>query len=168
MENSSEKSLSLADKLDREALAEAFYGLASTDEEREAMQQYRTEIEDIDDKLSERARLLRRYDEIGDKRAFAGERERLREQIDRITDDVTRKDRKLLEISAAKPFRDMVERYEKNIGNRRNTAGTVTMSRGEYEKNRAKFTHSRFKPTNVSAIFFFYLKNVARFDIIAL
>ena len=90
------------------------------------------------------------------------------EQIDRITDDVTATDRKLLEISAAKPFRDMVERYEKNIGNRRNTAGTVTMSRGEYEKNRAKFTHSRFKPTNVSAIFFFYLKNVARFDIIAL
>ncbi|MBQ8528503.1 MAG: hypothetical protein IJ459_02070 [Clostridia bacterium] len=144
LKNSSEKSLSLADKLDREALAEAFYGLASTDEEREAMRQYRAEIEDIDDKLSERARLLRRYDEIGDKRTFAGERERLREQIDRITDDVTRKDRKLLEISAAKPFRDMVERYEKNIGNRRNTAGTVTMSRGEYEKNRAKFTHSRF------------------------
>ena len=104
----SEKSFSLADSADREALAEAFYNLAATDAERIIVRQYRDELRKVDEMLADRTALARRYEELKGVKSMAAERTRVNAQIYAINDFVTKHDKKLLELSSAAPFREMM------------------------------------------------------------
>lgn len=55
---------SLSDREGREALAEAFYGMAETDAEREIVTKYRAELDNIDAKIAERGELIRQFEEL--------------------------------------------------------------------------------------------------------
>ena len=106
--NEIKRSYSLADSADREALAEAFYNLAATDEERIIVRQYRDELRKVDEMLADRTALARRYEELKGVKGMAAERTRVNAQIYAINDFVTRHDKKLLELSSAAPFREMM------------------------------------------------------------
>ena len=103
LEDIAYRDFSLAESSDRAALAEAFYNLATTEEERNTVKKYRKEIIKIDEQLSNRQALKRRYDELKGMRSMAGERSRLNGKIVAIDEYVSRHDKKLLELSAAKP-----------------------------------------------------------------
>ena len=138
-------SKSLADKLNREALADAFLTLAETDEERVAVRKYRREIDKLDVLIDERGALQRRFDKLKGKKGLAGERTEVNARIKAIDDYITRHDAKLLELSTAKPLRDLVSRAQRQTGSgaTKNTATEVTMSRGKLNRERAEFMHDK-------------------------
>ena len=148
-ENSSEKietkKFSLRDRLDREVLAEAFYKIAETDAEREIVTKYRAEIDNIDEKINERRKLISRFNELEGVEDAIAERTRLNERIRSVTEYITRRDTRLFELEAMKPFRDMVDRYEQNIARpARNTRpGEIVMSRGRYNALMANIKHDK-------------------------
>ena len=123
--------LSLRDKLDREALSEAFYGMAESEAEREIVSKYRAEIDDIDDKIDERRRVIQRLEEIEGKSGFGGERARLEGKLKWLNAYITGRDTRLFELESAKPFRDMVERYETELGKKRQSRSKA-MGDGQY------------------------------------
>ena len=122
---------SLRDKLEREALSEAFYGMAESDAEREIVSKYRAEIDDIDDKIDERRRVIQRLEEIEGKSGFGGERARLEGKLKGLNAYITGRDTRLFELESAKPFRDMVERYETELGKKRQSRSKA-MGDGQY------------------------------------
>lgn len=122
---------SLRDKLDREALSEAFYGMAESEAEREIVSKYRAEIDDIDDKIDERRRVIQRLEEIEGKSGFGGERARLEGKLKGLNAYITGRDTRLFELESAKPFRDMVERYETELGKKRQSRAKA-MGDGQY------------------------------------
>ena len=138
-------SKSLADKLNREALADAFLTLAETDEERVAVRKYRQEIDKLDVLIDERGALQRRFDKLKGKKGLAGERTEVNARIKAIDDYITRHDAKLLELSTAKPLRDLVSRAQRQTGSgaSKSTATEVTMSRGKLNRERAEFMHDK-------------------------
>jgi len=123
--------LSLRDKLDREALSEAFYGMAESEAEREIVSKYHAEIDDIDDKIDERRRVIQRLEEIEGKSGFGGERARLEGKLKGLNAYITGRDTRLFELESAKPFRDMVERYETELGKKRQSRAKA-MGDGQY------------------------------------
>ncbi|MBQ2877001.1 MAG: hypothetical protein IJE25_08320 [Clostridia bacterium] len=136
---------SLADKLNREALADAFLTLAETDEERVAVRKYRQEIDKLDVLIDERGALQRRFDKLKGKKGLAGERTEVNARIKAIDDYITRHDAKLLELSTAKPLRDLVSRAQRRTGSgaSKSTATEVTISRGKLNRERAEFMHDK-------------------------
>lgn len=122
---------SLRDKLEREALSEAFYGMAESEAEREIVSKYRAEIDDIDDKIDERRRVIQRLEEIEGKSGFGGERARLEGKLKGLNAYITGRDTRLFELESAKPFRDMVERYETELGKKRQSRAKA-MGDGQY------------------------------------
>ncbi len=114
---------SLSDREGREALAEAFYGMAETDAEREIVTKYRAEIDNIDAKIAERGELIRQFEELEGKSGVIAERTRLNERIRSVTEYITRRDTRLFELEAMKPFRDKARSNGgENSFNRGNTA----------------------------------------------
>ena len=145
MDGDSNIRYSLADKLNREALADAFLTLAETDEERVAVRKYRQEIDKLDVLIDERGALQRRFDKLKGKKGLAGERTAVNARIKAIDDYITRHDAKLLELSTAKPLRDLISRAHRQTGSgaSKSTATEVTISRGKLNRERAEFMHDK-------------------------
>jgi len=136
---------SLSDTLDREVLTETFFGLAETEAEREVVRKYRDEIDTIGAMIDERNRLTRRFKEIEGKKGFAKERNEINAKLKTLEGMITRRDEKLLTLSSAKPFRDVVDKYRREaLASRLEVNPTkVTMSQGQMLKTFAKYTHEK-------------------------
>ena len=119
---------SLRDTLAREQLSEMFYEMAATPVEREIVEKYKAEIVNIDAKIDERREILERLSEIEGKSGFSGERSRLEGRLKGVNAYITGRDRRLFELESAKPFKEMVERYDEEIRNYRKSSSASASS----------------------------------------
>ena len=133
---------SLKSAVGREGLAESFMALAESEEERKIIMRYQKEIVKINEYLGVKLQLERELDKLKssgesgsnamEKRSRQAQMNNLKERIKDIDSFISRRDEKLLTISAAKPFQDIVARHEdeayKRGVNRKD--GQVSMSKG--------------------------------------
>lgn len=144
IKESIEGKFSLRDTLAREQLSAMFYEMAASPVEREIVEKYKAEIVDIDAKIDERREILERLSEIEGKSGFGGERERLEGRLKGVNAYITGRDRRLFELESAKPFKEMVERYDEEIRKYRRPSSSsdgsrlVTVPRGHYNELIAK------------------------------
>lgn len=145
------KKYSLRDTLAREQLSEMFYEMAATPVEREIVEKYKAEIVNIDAKIDERREILERLSEIEGKSGFGGERERLEGRLKGVNAYITGRDRRLFELESAKPFKEMVERYDAELAKKREAAPKALsnsryayVSRGRYNELIAKEKGEKF------------------------
>ena len=137
-------SFSLSDKLDREMLAGKFAELAETDEEKKLIREYLAETDSVSDRIDERRANIARLEELKGVNGMSGERARLRAEIETANKYITSHDERLLEIEAAAPFREVIDRYRKQRTARTaSDPNTVTMSRGAYNQAVAKYTKDK-------------------------
>ena len=136
---------SLSDTLQREALTEAFDNLAESDAEREVVRKYREEIDSSGEIIDELRGLKERYDSLAGKRGMAAERAEVNKKIKLLEDKLNRRDEQLLTLYNAKPLQDVVNRYRRAAFERRTQGDSesVTMSRGQFYKETAKYTHEK-------------------------
>ena len=144
IKESLEGKFSLRDTLAREQLSAMFYEMAATPVEREIVEKYKAEIVNIDAKIDERREILERLSEIEGKSGFSGERSRLEGRLKGVNAYITGRDRRLFELESAKPFKEMVERYDEEIQKYRRPSSSsdgsrlVTVPRGHYNELIAK------------------------------
>lgn len=151
IKESLEGKFSLRDTLAREQLSAMFYEMAATPVEREIVEKYQAEIVNIDAKIDERREILERLSEIEGKSGFGGERERLEGRLKGVNAYITGRDRRLFELESAKPFKEMVERYDAELAKKRESAPKALsssryayVSRGRYNELIAKEKGEKF------------------------
>lgn len=130
---------SLRDTLAREQLSAMFYEMAATPVEREIVEKYKAEIVNIDAKIDERREILERLSEIEGKSGFGGERERLEGRLKGVNAYITGRDRRLFELESAKPFKEMVERYDAELAKKRESAPKALSNSRYTYVNRGKY-----------------------------
>lgn len=133
---------SLSDRELREKLAESFYGMAESDEERKAVEKYRSELNKVDEWMGERQQLIAEFEELRGVTGKSKERTEINKRIIVLNESITRHDEKLLKIAAAKPFRDVIDRYEAKAFEEgaAKSEGEVRMSAGQFKKMIADYT----------------------------
>lgn len=144
-ENSGNKKFSHKEAEGREALIEAFSMLARSDSEKLAIDKYRRELSNIEEKIKERTALQDKLEELKGKSGKAQQRTELNAKIHSLTDYITRHDGKLLELRELAPFRDVMTRYselsfERGLDRKERE---VRMSRGVYNRILADYSHAR-------------------------
>ncbi len=139
IKESLEGKFSLRDTLAREQLSEMFYEMAATPVEREIVEKYKAEIVNIDAKIDERREILERLSEIEGKSGFSGERSRLEGRLKGVNAYITGRDRRLFELESARPFREMVERYDAELAKKREYAPKALSNSRYTYVNRGKY-----------------------------
>ena len=108
------------------------------------MLEYKREIESTGKRIARRAELIRRLEELEGKRGFGGERSSLRAAIKELTEKIEGSDTKLFKLEAAKPFRDVMQKYRKTVpGAANERTGIVTMSQGQYNAAVARIKNEK-------------------------
>ena len=126
---------SLTDREQRERLADAFYQMAESKEERAKVNEYRKELSKIDEWVGERDELIYRFKELKGVKGKSQERTEINARINALNDAIARHDSKLLKIAAAEPLVNVIKRYEQVYGGNK-----VMMSQGQLNKLVADYT----------------------------
>jgi hypothetical protein len=92
--------------------------------------------------MGERQQLIAEFEELRGVKGKSKERTEINKRIVVLNESITRHDEKLLKIAAAKPFRDVIDRYEAKAFEEgaAKSEGEVRMSAGQFKKMIADYT----------------------------
>ena len=143
---------SLTDRLNREALAGAFLELAENDVERDIVNKYIDAIDELEAAVEDRRRWIEERDRFKKIEGMEGETARLSQLIRQSNNYINKNNESLLKLTAAKPLRDVVNRYKKRNDPERGISADVvndvdpwqiSEKRGRYNQALAEYTKSK-------------------------